>query len=192
MGKSIKEFVENYKAKKFMNTRQGVDERAEWLRKELEIKSYIPFREKRQIAEMIVEQNIEVVDGVKKYDSISGYVGLVVASISAHTNLEWSSDPISDYDLLAENGFLEEILAEFEGSHSEINLLMNMTLDAELEDNEVGAIIGRLLNNILETLGGVSGALKDKFKDLNLSEFLGEDFKVENLAKLTGLLDKLK
>lgn len=188
----VKEFVENYKAKKFIITRNGVDEKSEWLRKELDIKSYIPFREKREIAEMIVEQNIKVVDGIKKYDSINGYIGLVVASIAAHTNLEWSSDPISDYDMLAENGFLEEILAEFEGSHSEINLLMNMTLDSELEDNEVGAIIGRFLNNILETLGGVSGALKDKFKDLNLSEFLGEDFKAENLAKLTGLLDKLK
>ena len=40
---SIKEFCENYKAKKFMATKNGIDERIEYLKKELEIKEYIPF-----------------------------------------------------------------------------------------------------------------------------------------------------
>ena len=84
---NIKEFVEDYKAKKFMHTKQGVDERIEYLRKEIEIKTYIPFIEKRQIAEMIVDQYTTEIDGVKKYDSISAYVGFVTAMISAHTNL---------------------------------------------------------------------------------------------------------
>ena len=48
----IAEFCEAYKAKKFMNTKQGSDERTEWLRKELEIKTYIPFKEKRKIEAM--------------------------------------------------------------------------------------------------------------------------------------------
>jgi hypothetical protein len=82
----INEFCEAYKAKRFMITKQGTDERSEWLRSELEIKTYIPFKKKREIAEMIVAQNISEVDGIKKYDDINSYVSLVVASIVAHTN----------------------------------------------------------------------------------------------------------
>ena len=122
---TIREFVEAYKAKKFMNTKQGVDERAEWIKKELEVKEYIPFREKREIAEMIVAAYTNEVDGIKKHDSISAYVGFVAASISAHTNLRFGDDPIADYDLLAESGLLPQIVAMFQESHNEIDILLS-------------------------------------------------------------------
>lgn len=187
MTKSVKEFCEAYKAKRFMNTKQGVDEKSEWIRNELEIKSYIPFRKKRRIAEMIVEQNIEVVDGIKKYDSINGYIGLIVASIAAHTSLEFSNDPVADYDLLAENGLLVEILAEFDGSHAEIDLLLHMALDMELEDNEINVIIGHFLDSILKKFEGFG----ESFKSFDIQKILG-NIKEEDLAKLVGLLDKIK
>lgn len=188
----INEFVEAYKAKRFMATKQGVDERSEWLRKKLDVKEYIPFRDKRQIAELVVVQNIKEVDGVKRYDSISGYVSLIVASIAAHTSLEFSSDPVADYDLLAESGLLTEILSEFADSHNEIDLLLHMALDMELEDNEINAMIGRFLNKISGMLDGAVNAVKDKFGDFNLKDILGEDFNEENLAKLNGFLNKIK
>ena len=184
MGKSIKEFVENYKAKKFMNTRQGVDEKAEWLRKELEIKTYIPFREKRQIAEMIVEQYTDEVDGIKKHDSISAYVGLISAAIAAHTSLSFSEDPISDYDLLAESGLLPKIIAEFQESYNEIEVLLKMALAMELEDNNTNVLIGRFLDGVLKKLDGLSGMLGR----INLNEI----FKDENMAQIVGLLNKSK
>lgn len=187
---TVKNFVDAYKAKKFMITKNGVDEKSEWLRKELEIKDYIPFREKREIAEMIVAQNVEEVDGIKKYDSISGYVSLVVASISAHTNLEFSTDPVADYDLLAESGLLPQIVAEFQGSHGELDIILKMALEMELEDNQTNALVGRFLNQILGMLDGVSGALKGAIEGVNLESLLG-DIKPEDLAKLSGLLDKL-
>ena len=186
MGKTVKEFCETYKAKRFINTKQGVDEKSEWLRKELEIKSYIPFREKRQIAEMIVEQNIKVVDGIKKYNSIDAYIGFVVASIMAHTSLTFSNDPIADYDLLAENGFLPQIVAEFQESHNEIDILIKMALASELEDNQPGALIGRFLDSVLQKLDGAAGALKGFVDNLDLNEIFNE----ENVAKIVGLLNK--
>ena len=189
---TIQNFVENYKAKKFMNTKQGVDERVEWIRKELEVKSYLPFREKRKIAEMIVAQNIKEVDGIKKYDSIDGYVAFIVASIMAHTSLQFSADPVPDYDLLAESGLLPQIIAEFQGSHDEIDLLRKMVLEMELEDNNINALIGRFLNKISGMLDGVVEVAKDKFESLDLQDVLGGDFKEEDMAQLMGLLDKLK
>jgi hypothetical protein len=190
--KTIKEFCDAYKAKKFMIAKSGVDERAEWIRNQLEIKEYIPFREKRTIAEMIVAQNISEVDGIKKYDSIDGYVSLIVASIAAHTNLVFSSDPVADYDLLAESGLLMDIISEFEGSHQEIDLLLHMALDMEMEDNEISAIVGRFLNKISEALDDIVDAAKDKFENFDLQNILGADFNKEDLAKLSGFLDKIK
>lgn len=188
----VVDFCDAYKAKRFMVTKNGTDEKSEWLRKELEIRTYIPFMEKRKIAEMIVAQNMREVDGIKKYDDISSYVSLIVASIIAHTNLEFDADPIADYDLLAESGLLGEIIAEFQGSHEEIDLLLHMTLDMELEDNEINSIVGRFLNKISEVLDGVAGTLKDKLENFDLKDFLDADIKLEDLTKLTGLLDKLK
>ena len=188
----IKDFVNAYKAKKFMNTKQGMDEKSEWLRKELEIKPYIPFMEKRQIAEMIVAQNIKEVDGVKRYDNIGAYLSFVMASIVAHTSLECSNNPISDYDCLAESGLLPQIVAEFQESHNEIDILLKMALEMELSDNNVNALVGRFLNKISGILDGVMEAAKEKFGNFDLKDILGADFKEEDLAQLMGLLDKIK
>lgn len=187
----IAEFITTYKAKRFMNIKTAADEKSEWLKQELEIKTYVPFREKRRIAETIVKQNISVEDGIKKYDDINSYVSLVVASIVAHTNLEFSDDPVTDYDMLAETDLLPQIITEFQGSHEEIGILLKMAIAAELEDNNINVLVGHFLDNILKKLDGVSEALKTKIEELDLKELLG-DIKPEDLAKLNGLLDRLK
>ena len=181
----IVDFINDYKSKRFMNTPQGADERSEYIYKTLEIKTYIPFRQKREIAEMIVAQNIEEVDGIKKYDDINSYVSLIVASIVAHTNLEFGDDPIADYDLLAESGLLLQIIAEFQGSHEEIGILLKMAVASELEDNNVNVLVGRFLDSILKKLNDLVG-------DVDLKELLGMNFDEKDLAHLKGFLDKIE
>lgn len=188
----IAEFVTNYKNKRFMNTKTGPDERSEYLKKELGIKTYIPFRTKRELAETVVEQNIDVVDGIKKYDSINGYIGFIVASIMAHTNLEWGDDPVADYDLLAESGLLPQIVAEFQGSHDECDILLKMALAMEFEDNNVNVLVGHFLDGVLKKLDGLSEGLKEKIEKLDLKDVLGADINKEDLVKLIGLLDRFK
>ena len=185
---TIREFVENYKNKNFMNTPQGAQEKVEWIKKQLGIKNYIPFRTKREIAEMVVEQNIKVVDGIKKYDAIGAYIGFVVASIMAHTALKFSEDPIADYDLLAENGLLMPIVAMFQESHNEIDILLKMALAAELEDNNTNVLIGHFLDEILKKVEGLSGALNGALGNLDLNEIFNE----ENIVNIVGLLNKSK
>lgn len=183
---TIKEFCENYKAKKFMNTPQGHSEKVAWLRGELGIKNYIPFMEKRDIAETIVEHHIKVVDGIKKYDAIGAYIGFVVASIMAHTTLKFSDNPIADYDLLAESGLLPCIVGEFQESHNEIDILLKMALASELEDNQPGVLIGRFLDGVLKKLDGAAGALNGILGNIDLDEI----FSNENVARIVGLLNK--
>jgi hypothetical protein len=177
----IAEFIENFKTARIQNSKVNPNAVSEYITKELEIKTYIPFREKRKIAEMIVEQNISVVDGIKKYDDISSYVSLVVASIAAHTNLQFGEDPVADYDLLAESGLLPQIIAEFQDSHEEIGILLKMAIASELEGNNVNVLIGHFLDNILQ-----------KLRELDFSKIFGGEIKEEDVAKLNGLFDKLK
>jgi hypothetical protein len=182
----ILDFVHGFKSKKVMNTKLEPDAVSKYIRKELEVKEYIPFREKRMVAEMIVTQNIKEIDGIKKYDNIDGYIGFVVASIAAHTNIEFSSDPVADYDLLAESGLLPQIVAEFQESHNEIDILLKMALASELEDNNPGALIGRFLDGILKKLDGAAGVINGFIGNLDLKEIFSE----ENVAKIVGLLNK--
>lgn len=189
---TIKEFVDAYKAKKFMNTKQGVEERIEWLMKELEIKTYLPFKEKRKLAEMVVDQNINVVDGIKKHDEINSYLCFMVGVVAAHTALEFGPDPVADYDLLAESGLLPIIVAEFQQDYTECDVILKMALAMELQDNNVNVLIGHFLDGILKKLDGVGEAMKGMLGDFDLKDVLGADFNKEDLAKLSGLMNRLK
>ena len=188
----VNEFIKTFNEKKIANTKLNEHAVSDYLKKELDIKTYIPFREKRKIAEMVVEQNIKEIDGIKKYDSIDGYVSLVVASIAAHTTLKFSSDPVADYDLLAESGLLPQILAEFQDSHNEIDIILKMALSMELEDNNINALIGKFLNKIAELFDDIVDVVEDKIEDLDLQNAFGIDFKEEDLALLKGFFDKFK
>lgn len=184
---NILEFVQKFKEDKVMNTQIKPNAVSEYLKEKLEIKTYLPFRMKRTIVETVVSKNIEWVDGIKKIDSIDEYVGFIVAVLSAHTALEFSDDPVADYDLLAESGLLPLIIAEFQESYSECDVLLKMARASELEDNNVNAIIARFTNGILQKLDDVGEVLKDK---LDMKDILGGAFKQEDLAKLKGFLDK--
>jgi hypothetical protein len=186
----VNEFIEGFKEKKIINTKLNEHAVSDYLKEKLEIKTYIPFRMKRTLVETVVIQNIKWVDGVKKIDPINEYIGFIVAVLSAHTNLEWGEDPVADYDLLAENGLLPLIIAEFQESYSECDVLLKMARASELEDNNINISVTRFLNGILEKLDGVGEVLKNTLGDTDIKEILGADFNDESLAKLSGFLNK--
>ena len=188
---TIQNFINEFYEKKIQNTKLNEHAISDYLKKELEIKAYIPFRTKREIAEIVVAQNTDWVDGIKKHDSVNAYISFIIASLTAHTNLEFSSDPVEDYDLLAESGLLPQIIAEFEASHTECDIILKMVLAMELEDNNINALVGKFLNNILQKLDGAGDALKNMLGNIDLKEILGANFNNEDLANLKGFLDKL-
>lgn len=186
----VTEFVNEFKNKKIMNTKINEHAVSDYIENTLEIKTYIPFMKKRKIIEVVVEQNTKEIDGIKKNDSINQYLSFVISMLSAHTNIEFSEDPIADYDMLAESGLLSQIIAEFKESYDECDVLLKMELASKLEDNNINVLVGRFLNDILNKLDDFSGVLKDTFKDINVNDFLGKNFKDEDLAKLTSFLDR--
>lgn len=187
----VNEFIENFKSKKIQNTPIAPNAVSEYIKTTLEVKTYLPFREKRAIAEAVVEGNIEFVDGIKKYDNINSYLSFVIATLTAYTNLEFdNSDPVVDYDLLAESGLLPLIIEEFRAEYNEVDVLLKMAIAAELEDNNVNVLVGKFLNGILDKLDGVGEVLKNSIGNIDLEKILGANFKQEDLAKLSSFLNK--
>lgn len=185
----ITEFIQDFKDKKIMNTKINPDAVSKYIKETLQVKKYIPFRDKRIIAEEIINKNTKKIDGIKINDSINQYMSFVVAMIAAHTNLEFSEDPVVDYDLLAESGLLSQIIAEFQESYNECDIILKMALASELESNNINFLVGNFLNHILKILDGVSDKINRIIEDVDVKEFL-EDFKGEDLAKLNSFLDR--
>lgn len=190
MAMTVKEFVQDFKEKKIKNTQINENAVAEYITKTLEVKGYLPFKFKREMVEMIVRENITVVNGLKKSDAISQYVSFITAMLKAHTNLEFSDNPIDDYDALAESGLLAPVVETFKASYDECDILLKMALAAELEDNNFNAIVAKFLDGILDRLDDVVWALEDKLGELDLNDIVGTYFKPEDLEKLSKFLSK--
>lgn len=184
------DFVSTFKEKKVQNTKINDHAISDYLKNTLEIKTYLPFVQKRAIAEMVVSQNIEDVDGIKKHDAINSYISFVVAMLTAYTNLEFEDEPVAGYDLLAESGLLPFIIKEFETEYNECDVLLKLALASELEDNNLTAVVNRFLNEILNRLDGVGEMLKGTLGNLDVQDILGNSFKEEDLNKLSSFLDK--
>ena len=182
---TVQNFIDGFKQKNIQNTKIAPNGVSDYLKKELEIKTYIPFRQKRETVEVVVAHNIKEIDGIKKIDTINQYVSFVVAMLSLHTNLEFRDDPIADYDLLAESKLLPQIIAEFKESYDECDILLKMVVSSELEDNSTSALIGRFLNGISNMLDGII----EKFESTDIKDILGANFNEEDLTALSRFLN---
>ena len=180
------EFIKAYKVFKQQNIRADEKDINDYIIKTLEVKTYIPFMTKRIIAETIVEGNTERINGIWKNDAINQYISFVIAMLQSHTNLEISEKPMEDYDMLAENDLLMPILVTFQTDYAECETVLKMALGMVLEENSVSALVGELVGNISNTLDNIA----KKFEDLDTQKILGANFKEEDLAKLTSLLNK--
>jgi hypothetical protein len=191
--KSIKEFVENYKAKNFMNTPQGAQERVEWIRKELDTKEYIPFDEKQAIAQTVLISCSSISDGVIVIDSIRKYMIFTMAMLSTYTNLESDEDiSLSDaYDALCscqvgDGTMLDAIIKTFEIEYSRCNDILNMMTADLLAENNIEKQVGKFLSNLSEKVNELGDGLIDKLGDFNM------DLSQLDIDKLTSMIDKIK
>ena len=173
MGKSIKEFCDAYKAKNFMNTKQGVEARIEWIKKELGLVSYLPFAEKRELCETVLDACCTKEGGLVKVDSVMRYILFTISVISKYTELEFSSDEdydsLDEYDILCESRLLNPILELIGDEYATCNNMLNMMMDDIVANNNtVEAVIGHTLGKVSDSLDGLIGAFAEKVEEMEL------------------------
>lgn len=188
----ISEFVKNFIDKKVMNTAINQNAVSDYLKKELEVKDYVPFAEKRNLCARVLEVcNTKDDSGLVKVDSISRYILFTIAIISKYTNLEFSSgeeeiDSLDEYDMLCQNNLLNPILDIIGGEYVTCNNMLNMMMDDIVSNNNtVENVVGTVLGKFSDSLDELVSALANKVEstDLDLSQI--------DIDKYTGLIEKL-
>jgi hypothetical protein len=189
----IKAFVDAYQSKKFINTKTGVDERIEWIKKELEIKEYISFDEKQAVAKTVLENCASIRDGVIVIDSIQKYLLFTMAMLSTYTNLDSEDgESLSEaYDMLCsvkvdDGTLLDAIIKTFEIEYARCNDILNMMTADLLADNNIENQIGKLLTVISNKIDKFGDNLIDKIGNF------GEDLDQLDIDKLIDVIEKIK
>ena len=166
----VNEFVEYMKKNTNKTTRE--DQVLSMVKKQLEAKSYISIKEKRNLIDKIIDECILYEDGIYKFDAISKYVYFTMYTIAAYTSLELSDDIEKDFDVLSESQLLPVVLSTIQNEYDDVNILLQMQCDSLLENNSVDAQVGKLIDRAIDLVGNLEFGLKsfvDKIPNQNLN-----------------------
>lgn len=149
---------------------------------ELGIKKYLPIKEKQMIAQLIINECTENIDGVIKLDSIKQYMSYVKYMIQFHTNLDYTDN---DYDILCSTGYMDSnlltaIMSCFGSDAEECSRILNLMLDDYMRENSIEHSIGRFLHELQNTINNFSTSLSG----LDASSLLPQNFDVEKFNQI--------
>ena len=163
------------------------------IRKELEVRDYVPFAEKRELCANVLQScNTRDESGLIKIDSVSRYIIFTVSIISKYTNLEFSSgedtefDSLDEYDMLCQSGLLNPILDVIGVEYTTCNNILNMMMaDIEANNNTIENVVASVLGKVGDSVDDFITVLADKVDELNL------DLNQINIDKFKGLINLL-
>ena len=190
---NVKNFIEKFKNDKVMNSKIAPDAVSNYLKKELEIKDYVPFVEKRELcANVLSVCNKKDENGLVKVDSVSRYIVFTLSIITKYTNIEFSSgkdsefDSLDEYDMLCQSGLLNPILDVIGTEYTTCNNILNMMMaDVEANNNTIENVVASVLGRVGDSIDDFITVLADKVDELNL------DLNQVDISKFKGLIDLL-
>ena len=190
---NVKSFIEKFNQDKVMNSRIAPDAVSNYLKKELEIKDYVSFAEKRELCASVLNAcNTKDDNGLIKVDSVSRYIIFTLSIITKYTNIEFSSgedsefDSLDEYDMLCQSGLLNLILDVIGTEYTTCNNILNMMMaDIESNNNTVENVVATVLGRLGGSIDNLIAVLADKVESLNL------DLNQIDINKYKGILDLL-
>ena len=188
----ILDFVNEIKAKKIMNTQYQPHAVEDFIKEKLNIKTYVPFVEKRELCKKVLDASCTRNGGIVEVDSVSRYILFTIAIISKYTNLEFSSgedeefDSIDEYDMLCQNDLLNPILDVIGMEYTTCNNILNMMMaDINANNNNIAAVLDKSAQRLLDIVDKLKDVLEDKVEELNL------DLSQIDIDAYKGLIDNL-
>lgn len=189
----IAEFVEKFENDKVTNSKINPNAISEYIKKELEVKNYLPFADKRELCARVLNACNDIDEnGLVKVDSVSRYITFTIAILSKYTNLEFSSgedkevDSLDEYDMLCQKGLLNPILDVIGGEYATCNNILNMMMEDIISNNNtVENVLGVASDKLLSSVDKIVDALADKIDELEL------DLSQIDIEKLTWVKDLL-
>jgi hypothetical protein len=193
MSITVKEFVEKFNNDKVTNSKINPNAISDYIKKELEVKDYLPFADKRELCARVLNTcNSIDENGLVKVDSVSRYITFTISILSKYTNLEFSSggdeelDSLDEYDMLCQNGLLNPILDVIGGEYATCNNILNMMMEDIISNNNtIENVLGTASDRLLDSVDRIVDALADKIDELEL------DLSQIDIEKLTWVKDLL-
>lgn len=187
----ILDLITDFQSKKVMNTQIAPNAVADYLKKNLEIKDYVPFAEKRELCANVLNAcNQKDENGLVKVDSVSRYIVFTISILSKYTNLEFSSgedaefDSLDEYDMLCQANLLNPVLDIIGEEYVTCNNILNMMMsDIVANNNTVENVVATVLGNLGNSIDGFIDVLADKVESLNL------DLNQIDINKYKGLIE---
>lgn len=176
----VKEFVEMYEK----NSRIDIA-------KTVETEPYIGIMQKKQIAELVLENCTYEIDGEIHIDSVERYILFTITVISAHTNLEFDHEnnaSIDDYDMLCKSGLLIKVIDTFKDDYASCQEILNMmTTDKLQESMTIEKKLYQFFDGVQYILDEVLNGIVEKI-DLDILKSLPID--KDSLSNLSNLFEK--
>ena len=154
----------------------------EWNDQNIEVKNYLPIKEKIELVENIVNKSV---DENGYYNPIKIYVNTIIEVINSYTNISFTEKQKEDieklYDLLVSSGFSGKIIGE------SIN---------PYEYQKIRQWVNELINSIYSyknSIFGILDTISTDYKDLDLNalKIKEEIADPESLTLLKDVLTKL-
>lgn len=122
--------------------------------KNLEIKKYIPFKTKAELAEGIIKKILKKDEnGVMYIDVIGKELILTMAAVAGYTNIILSDNSLEDYDLIKNSGLMDQIeLISGNDFRFFKELIDKMSYEIVGCYNHPNAIIARGMNSMIKTM----------------------------------------
>jgi hypothetical protein len=189
MSISVKKFVEEFKARGIQNTLIATTAVSDYIKKELNVKKYISFADKREMCKKVLDASCKKVGNIVEVDSVSRYLFFTIAVISKYTDLTFESidgmDSIDNYDLLCQEELLNPILDCIGVEYTTCNNILNMMMaDIDANHNNIAKVTDGFMQGVLDIIDDLVGVLADKVEDLNL------DLNQIDIKKYSGLLER--
>ena len=157
------------------------------LDKGLEVKKYLPIEVKKTIAQSIIYDCTDDVDGAIKVDSVQKYMSYVRYMIITHTNLEYTDE---DYDALCSTEYnemtlLNAIIDCFGDDAKECTRILNLMVDDYMQEMTIEFSIAKFLNGLNVVIGGFA----DKINGFDLGSMIPDNV---DMNKLGDFLQNIK
>ena len=155
-------------------TREGFE-----MTTELQVKKYLPIEEKKLIAQGIMYECMEEVDGVLKLDSVQQYLSYVKYMILRHTNLEYTQ---ADYDTLCAKGLLNTIMELFGEDAAECSRILNLMIDDRMRETSIECTVAKFVGNLTSELNGLSEKLSQKIDAMDFNSVIPKGVDANKVA----------
>ena len=157
------------------------------IKKELEIKKYIPVMEKKKFATNVIAACTYDVDDYITVDSFKMDIYFHMNLLKLYTNLEIANsfhEIVEQYDILCEKGILNVVIGIIGDDYDALDAILGYELDALLEENSLECQVVKVANKI----NGIMNVASEKIKNVDFNKLLPEGVDISSILQMLKLL----